>query len=112
MYLIKAISLDFCSTRKVNQRLRRKFLVSFTVIYTYTSRDLIISLIDSRNNMHRSALVALATVAVAYAQQAGTQTAEVHPPLNWQTCSASGTCTNVNGKVVLDANWRWLHTTS
>ncbi|TCD66503.1 CENP-B protein 1 [Steccherinum ochraceum] len=62
--------------------------------------------------MQRSALVALTFLAVAYAQQAGTQTAEVHPPLTWQTCTASGSCTNVAGKVVLDANWRWLHTTT
>ncbi|TCD68295.1 hypothetical protein EIP91_011154 [Steccherinum ochraceum] len=61
--------------------------------------------------MHRSALVALSTLAVAYAQQVGTQTAEVHPPLTWQTCTAPGSCTTNNGKVVLDANWRWLHTT-
>ncbi|KAH8099888.1 glycoside hydrolase [Cristinia sonorae] len=62
--------------------------------------------------MHRSALLALASLAVTYAQQVGTNTAEVHPPLTWQTCAASGTCTNVAGKVVLDANWRWLHTTT
>ncbi|THH28669.1 hypothetical protein EUX98_g5512 [Antrodiella citrinella] len=62
--------------------------------------------------MHRAALLTLTSLAVAYAQQVGTQTAEVHPPLTWQTCAASGTCTTNNGKVVLDANWRWLHTTT
>ncbi|TCD65585.1 CENP-B protein 1 [Steccherinum ochraceum] len=62
--------------------------------------------------MHRTALVALTSLAVAYAQQAGTQTPEVHPPLTWQTCTASGTCSNVAGKIVLDSNWRWLHTTT
>ncbi|KAL3420687.1 glycosyl hydrolase family 7 [Phlyctema vagabunda] len=48
---------------------------------------------------------------VVSAQQVGTLTAEVHPPLTWQQCTASG-CTTVNGKVVLDSNWRWLHSTS
>ncbi|THH31970.1 hypothetical protein EUX98_g2230 [Antrodiella citrinella] len=63
-------------------------------------------------DMHRSALIALSTLAVAYAQQVGTQTAENHPPLTWETCTASGSCTTNNGQVVLDANWRWLHTTT
>lgn len=50
-----------------------------------------------------------ATFAATYAQQIGTNQAEVHPPLTWQTCTAPGSCTTVNGKVVLDSNWRWLH---
>ncbi|TFY77727.1 hypothetical protein EWM64_g6285 [Hericium alpestre] len=58
------------------------------------------------------ALLALTTLAVAYAQQVGTQTAEVHPKLSWETCTTSGTCTSNAGSVVLDSNWRWLHTTS
>jgi len=62
--------------------------------------------------MHRSTLIALSTIAVAYAQQIGTQTAEVHPSLSWETCTASGSCTTNSGTVVLDANWRWLHTTT
>ena len=55
-----------------------------------------------------SAFVYLATVA---AQQAGTQTAETHPSLTWAQCTASG-CTNVQGSVTLDANWRWVHNTA
>jgi cellulose 1,4-beta-cellobiosidase len=47
------------------------------------------------------------------AQQVGTQTAEVHPALPWQKCTTSGGCvTQSAGKIVLDSNWRWLHTTS
>ncbi|KAI0261229.1 cellobiohydrolase [Gloeopeniophorella convolvens] len=57
-------------------------------------------------------LLAFTLLAVARAQQVGTQTAETHPPLTWQSCTAGGSCTNQNGAVVLDANWRWLHTTS
>ena len=50
--------------------------------------------------------------AAVYAQQVGTQTAETHPKLNWQKCTTGGTCTTVSASVVLDANWRWLHSTS
>ena len=53
-----------------------------------------------------SALLAL--VAQTSAQQVGTNTAEVHPPLPYQKCTASG-CTTVDTSVVIDANWRWIH---
>ncbi|KZT33759.1 Exocellobiohydrolase [Sistotremastrum suecicum HHB10207 ss-3] len=59
-----------------------------------------------------AALFALSYLAVSYGQQVGTNTAETHPSLQWQTCTAPGACTNVAGSVVLDANWRWLHSTS
>ncbi|TFY72382.1 hypothetical protein EVG20_g619 [Dentipellis fragilis] len=59
-----------------------------------------------------AALISLSLAAFARAQQIGTQTPEVHPSLTWQTCTADGTCTDNDGSVVLDANWRWLHTTS
>ncbi|KAJ5050870.1 uncharacterized protein L3040_002738 [Drepanopeziza brunnea f. sp. 'multigermtubi'] len=49
---------------------------------------------------------------VASGQGIGTFTAEVHPPLTWQTCTAPGSCTTINGKVVLDSNWRWLHSST
>ncbi|KAG9091343.1 Exoglucanase 1 [Ceratobasidium sp. UAMH 11750] len=52
-------------------------------------------------------------VAVAQAQQVGTLTAETHPSLPWQKCTKTGGCvTQSSGKVVLDANWRWVHATS
>jgi cellulose 1,4-beta-cellobiosidase len=56
-----------------------------------------------------SRLVSLLSVlSVAYAQQIGTLQTETHPPLTWQTCTASG-CTTNQGAVTLDSNWRWLH---
>ncbi|KAF9445683.1 carbohydrate-binding module family 1 protein [Macrolepiota fuliginosa MF-IS2] len=59
------------------------------------------------------ALLALSFAAVTFGQQAGTVTAETHPALPWQKCTASGGCSNVSsGKITLDSNWRWLHTTS
>ena len=57
------------------------------------------------------ALAALAFGAGALAQQAGTLTAENHPSMPWSSCTASG-CTQQKGTVVLDSNWRWLHSTS
>ncbi|KAG8927721.1 hypothetical protein FRC01_007018 [Tulasnella sp. 417] len=43
------------------------------------------------------------------AQQVGTNTAEVHPALTRYKCTTSGGYVAQAGKVVLDANWRWLH---
>jgi len=50
-----------------------------------------------------------ALLAVVRAQQAGEETAESHPKITWQQCTAPGSCTTVNGEIVIDANWRWVH---
>ncbi|KAF7353357.1 Glucanase [Mycena sanguinolenta] len=55
-----------------------------------------------------ASLLSLCFLAVAYGQQVGTQVAENHPMLPSQKCTASG-CTTVQTSVVLDSNWRWLH---
>ncbi|KZP29050.1 glycoside hydrolase family 7 protein [Athelia psychrophila] len=57
------------------------------------------------------ALLSLSYLAVVHAQQVGTQTAETHPALSYDTCTASG-CTTNAGEVTMDANWRWTHSTS
>ena len=54
--------------------------------------------------------VLASSIAIAAGQQAGTLQAENHPALSWSDCS-SGSCQNVAGKVVIDANWRWTHKT-
>ncbi|KAG4221269.1 hypothetical protein PC116_g30255, partial [Phytophthora cactorum] len=61
--------------------------------------------------MHNKATTAaLATLlALGRAQQVGTQDAETHPKLTWQRCTAPGQCSNVNGELVIDSNWRWTH---
>jgi cellulose 1,4-beta-cellobiosidase len=56
-------------------------------------------------------LALLPFLSVAAAQAVGSETKETHPKMTWQRCTAAGSCTNVNGEVVIDANWRWLHTT-
>lgn len=60
----------------------------------------------------RALLFSSSILLAARAQQAGTLTAETHPSLSWQKCTAPGSCTTVAGKVTLDANWRWVHSTS
>lgn len=60
--------------------------------------------------MYRSLALATSLLAAAVrGQQVGTQQTETHPGMTWQTCTASGSCTTKNGKVTIDANWRWLH---
>ncbi|TFK60615.1 cellobiohydrolase I-I [Pluteus cervinus] len=60
----------------------------------------------------KSSLLIFATLAAVRGQQVGTVTAETHPSLSWSRCSAGGSCQTVQGSVVLDSNWRWLHTTT
>ncbi|KAF2013591.1 glycoside hydrolase family 7 protein [Aaosphaeria arxii CBS 175.79] len=60
--------------------------------------------------MYRFLAVTSALVALAQGQLVGTQQTETHPGMTWQTCTAKGSCTTKNGKIVIDANWRWLHT--
>ncbi|KAF7941787.1 uncharacterized protein EAE97_006624 [Botrytis byssoidea] len=50
-------------------------------------------------------------LAAARAQQVGTLTTETHPPLSVSQCTASG-CTTSSASIVVDANWRWLHSTT
>ncbi|KAH9474880.1 putative 1,4-beta-D-glucan cellobiohydrolase B [Psilocybe cubensis] len=57
------------------------------------------------------ALYAFALISVVHGQLVGTYQSETHPSLSWQKCTKSG-CTNTAGSVVLDANWRWVHTKS
>lgn len=53
-----------------------------------------------------------AAAPIVLAQQVGTNTAENHPSLSVATCTKSGGCSNQSQSIVLDANWRWLHTTA
>ncbi|KAI0700609.1 cellulase [Cytidiella melzeri] len=60
----------------------------------------------------KAALLAFSFLAIAHAQQVGTQLAETHPSLPSQKCTTAGGCVAQSTSVVLDANWRWVHTTS
>ncbi|KAH6613223.1 glycoside hydrolase [Chaetomium tenue] len=52
---------------------------------------------------------ALPLMSLVSAQGVGTSTSETHPKITWKKCSSGGSCSTVNGEVVIDANWRWLH---
>jgi cellulose 1,4-beta-cellobiosidase len=60
--------------------------------------------------VYKHALLFAAFLIAAQAQQVGTQTTETPTSLTWSKCSSGGSCSTVNGKVVVDANWRWVHT--
>lgn len=59
-----------------------------------------------------AALLSFTLAAVVRGQQAGTLTAETHPSLQVSQCTAGGSCTTATQSIVLDSNWRWVHTTS
>ena len=59
-----------------------------------------------------AALLALSFLATAYGQQVGTLTAENHPRLSMQQCTSKNNCQTQQHSIVLDSNWRWLHSTS
>jgi cellulose 1,4-beta-cellobiosidase len=59
--------------------------------------------------MHHNGILFLSALAVVRAQLIGSNSAEKHPSMSWQTCSKGGSCQNKAGQVVLDSNWRWTH---
>lgn len=56
-----------------------------------------------------SKIAVLSLAAAVRAQKAGTLEPETHPRMSWKQCSGPGSCSNVDGQVVIDANWRWTH---
>ncbi|KAL0572160.1 Exoglucanase 1 [Marasmius crinis-equi] len=67
---------------------------------------------DDRSNWSAASLITLALALGAFGQQVGTNTAENHPKMSWSKCAAGGSCSTQQGSVVLDSNWRWLHSSS
>ncbi|KAF1987844.1 glycoside hydrolase family 7 protein [Aulographum hederae CBS 113979] len=59
----------------------------------------------------RSLTILSSLLALVSAQQVGTNTPETHPALKSQDCSA-GACKNLDTTIVLDSNWRWLHSSN
>merc|ERR1712012_1520613 len=48
-------------------------------------------------------------VGLSLAQHPGSQKENEHLSMKIQECSAGGSCKDVQTKVTLDSNWRWLH---
>jgi len=57
----------------------------------------------------KKALAIVASLALVYGQQVGTNTAENHPQITTSVCTKSGGCQTQQNEIVLDANWRWVH---
>jgi cellulose 1,4-beta-cellobiosidase len=57
------------------------------------------------------AITAFLAASTATAQLIGKEQTETHPKMAWKRCTGKGgsSCTTVNGEVVIDANWRWIH---
>ncbi|KAK4177407.1 family 7 putative glycoside hydrolase [Triangularia setosa] len=51
-------------------------------------------------------------LAAVFAQKKGNYNPENHPPFQWAKCMSPSNCSIINGEVVLDANWRWVHDNS
>jgi cellulose 1,4-beta-cellobiosidase len=43
------------------------------------------------------------------AQNSGSFESNYNPPISLQNCDSSGSCSNQNFQLTLDANWRWMH---
>ena len=54
-------------------------------------------------------IVILGILAFVGAQKIGHYEPEIHPKLSWKRCKGTGSCQPVQGEVVVDSNWRWLH---
>ncbi|RFU35774.1 hypothetical protein B7463_g565, partial [Scytalidium lignicola] len=57
-----------------------------------------------------SFLILIAVLPLITAQQIGTDTPEVHPKLPTWKCTTAGGCVQQDTSVVLDWNYRWIHT--
>lgn len=67
---------------------------------------------QSINMLSRAFFVSsLLTTSLVSGQGVGSYQSETHPKMTWQQCTGTGGsgCKSVNGEVVIDANWRWLH---
>lgn len=61
--------------------------------------------------MYSSIALLSGLLAAVSGQQVGTNQAETHPSMSWQKCTSKTSCTTQSGKVVIDSNWRWVHST-
>lgn len=57
------------------------------------------------------ATAALLSASTVSGFKVGSYTTETHPKMTWKRCTGKGgsNCSTVNGEVVIDSNWRWLH---
>lgn len=58
--------------------------------------------------MKLASLLFFICIDLAFSQAPGSQKQEYHLPLTIKECPTSS-CNNVQAKVVIDSNWRWIH---
>lgn len=102
-----------CLEQKHGQPITYKYnqLAGFLVFIQHSKQSINRSNQPAKMSAFNLALAALTLGSAVHAQQAGSLTAEKHPPLTVSTCTSSG-CTSKAQSVVLDSNWRWTHSTS
>ena len=59
-----------------------------------------------------TSLLLLPSLEYTTAQQVGTFEREEKPTITLKECTIAGGCTSRAAKLTLDANWRWIHSTS
>ncbi|KAF9045357.1 cellulase [Panaeolus papilionaceus] len=59
--------------------------------------------------MIRSIILLQCVTLQVLAQLAGTYTFESPPSLIWSKCTTTGGCATTQGRVILEANYRWIH---
>ena len=59
-----------------------------------------------------TSLLLLPSLEYTTAQQVGTFESEVKPTITLKECTIAGGCTSRAAELTLDANWRWIHSTS
>lgn len=64
-----------------------------------------------KSSVQFKAIMALLSASSTTAQLVGTEQTETHPKMSWQRCTGTGgsSCSSVDGEVVIDSNWRWIH---
>jgi cellulose 1,4-beta-cellobiosidase len=106
MQMVQHISKGLGSSGILTQKEIKSSLIVFLLLRHTQGFPVILA-------MMRSSILLLAPFAgLASSQRVGTLVSERHPPLRWFRCIADGSCQPVDGELVLDANWRWLHEVS
>lgn len=56
--------------------------------------------------------IIISTLGLTRSQQPGSLEQEEKPTITLKECTIAGGCTSTQAKLTLDANWRWIHSTS
>lgn len=82
-------------------------MLDFTVSNKQETHSL--SSLATKMSQPLSYVALFSLLSAVYGQSPGVNTPEVNPPITWQTCTTTGGCTDVQGGITIDANYRWTH---